>query len=186
MDALERIYRQSQELQRQLTDARETYFFNEVVHSYQWWLMLAALVVSYTLLWFLIDRSRLVPILLVGWFVFGVATAADGVGGDLVLWDYPRMGIPWGERLLQADLVMPVGYMLTYQWYREWKPFFVACVALAVLYAFVLEPFAIAAGVYETYLWRHVYSFPIYVAIGLFVKWMADAAERVQTRNSAV
>ncbi|HZG77319.1 MAG TPA: CBO0543 family protein [Paenibacillus sp.] len=185
MDALENIFRQSQELQRQLTDAREAYFFNKVVYSYQWWLQLAAIVGAYALFWFLVDRRRLPAILLVGFIVFAIAVTADGIGGDLVLWDYPRMGIPWGERLLQADLVMPVGYMLVYQQFREWKPFFVACVALSALYAFVLEPFAIFTDVYEPFAWRHVYSFPIYAALGGIAKWAADAAERAQRRGSA-
>lgn len=185
MDALETIFRHSQELQRQLTEAREAYFFNEVVYSYQWWLQLTAVIAAYALFWFLADRSRLPSILLVGFVAFAFAVSADGIGGDLLLWDYPRMGLPWGDRLLQADLIMPIGYMLIYQWYRERKPFFVACVALSAIYAFALEPFAILTDVYEPFAWRHVYSFPIYAALGGIAKWVADAAERARIRRSA-
>jgi len=185
MEANDELLRRSQQLQLQVTEAREAYFFNEVIFSYQWFLLLGTLIASYWIFWRLVDRGRLQPILLVGLLVFGISLVADGIGGSYLLWDYPRMAMPWGPRLISADLIIPVGYMLIYQWTRAWRPFFACCVALGAVYAFVLEPLAIAAEIYEVFAWRFIYSFPIFVGIGLLAKGAADAAERTQRSESA-
>jgi len=183
MDSSYELFREGQELQRQLTETRELFFFNEVLFSFQWWLLLAALIGAYALFWLVADRSRLMPTLFLGALVYGVAVTTDSIGADFVLWDYPRMTLPWGPKLLAANFIIPIGYMLIYQWFREWRSYFAAAVALSAVYAFVLEPFASITNVYVLLDWRYVYSFPIFAALGLFVKWAADVAERLQRRQ---
>lgn len=173
------------QLQSELTRIREELFFTYILFSPQWFLVLGALIGAYALLWRLIDRSRLFPILFVGLLLFGISLTADSIGADFLLWDYPRMLMPWGPRMVSIDLIIPVGYMLIYQYFREWRPYFLASLALAALYAFVFEPLSRALYIYLVYHWKDIYSFPIYVGLALFAKWAADRIDRIQRRSAA-
>jgi hypothetical protein len=187
MDQDTRLMELSKQLQEQLTRTREHLFFSEILFSSQWFLLLAALIGAYALLWYVIDPRRLFPILFVGLLIAVVALSADGIGTDFLWWDYPHMLMPWGPRLMSADLIIPIGYMLIYQWFQDWRVFFLASLALAAGYSFVLEPFAQYMDIYLVYQWKHLYSFSIYVLLALFAKWAADSIERIalQQRNAA-
>jgi hypothetical protein len=179
MDQDTRLFELSKQLQEQLTRVREQFFFTEILFSLQWWLMAAAIIGAYVLLWYAIDRSRLLPILFVGLLSFCISSTVDHVGTEILWWDYPYMMFPWGPRLLSADLIIPVGYMLIYQRFRDWRTFFLSSIGLSAVYTFLFEPFAQVMKVYEMYQWKHLYSFPIYVGIGLFSKWAANTVERI-------
>ncbi|MCI3927193.1 hypothetical protein MO973_44180 [Paenibacillus sp. TRM 82003] len=180
MNGEEAMVERSKQLQDQLTRTREDLFFTDILFSPQWLLIVGALIGAYVLLWRLIDRTRLFPILFVGLLIFGIALAADGIGADFLWWDYPHMLMPWGPRLLSVDLIIPVGYMLIYQYFRSWRPYFLASLVLAASYAFVLEPISQALDIYVLYKWKHIYSFPIYVGLALLAKGVADKVESKQ------
>jgi hypothetical protein len=179
------IREQAQRLQQELTALQEQIYFEDVLFSFQWWLLVFVFVGAYTLLWIAADRDRLPTLLFVGSLIFGIVIVADGIGLDLLLWNYPYMAIPCGPHLISVDLVIPVAYVLLYQWFRGWRTYFIACTALAVLYAFVLEPLAHLVNIYNMYNWRHIYSFPIYIAIGLFAKWAGDTVEQISERGKS-
>jgi len=176
------LFERSHRLQEELRLTREHYFVDDVLFTTQWWLLIVAFALAYALFVFSVDRRRLLPIAVVGLLVYGIAVTADQIGADFLLWDYPKMLMPWGPRLLVANLIIPVGFMLTYQWFRGWRSYLIAVALLSALYAFAFEPLAQWTGVYAPLAWKPAYSWPIYIAIGAIAKQAADGAERAQAK----
>lgn len=138
-----------------------------------WWLMLITLI-GVWLIWFKwVDKSRLLEIIAYGLMVAFLATIFDLTGAELVLWGYPNMLVPLMPPLFLVDLgILPVAYMLVYQYFSRWKGFTIAMTLNAAFLAFLGEPIAQWLNIYQVNNWKHIYSFPIYIALGLFLKWI--------------
>lgn len=114
-------------------------------------------------------------ILLYGMFVLILVSYLDAILTQLTLWHYEVTIVPVWPRLISADFsVLPVTNMLLYQYFKNWKTFFAAGVIVAGLFAFVGEVFLIWAGIYTLLEWEHVYSFPIYIAVTLSLRWLVE------------
>ena len=61
--------------------------------------------------------------------------------------------------------------MLVYQYTRSMKSYYVGITLLSLLFAFVLEPMMVDVGVYRPLYWKHMFSVPGYIAIGLLARW---------------
>lgn len=97
----------------------------------------------------------------------------DVVGTSFVLWSYPDRIFPVLPPIVEIHKVLlPIVYMLVYQYFKPWKLYFIAMIISASIFAFVLEPLTVSLGIYEAYHWKYVYSFPIYFIIGVLFKWI--------------
>lgn len=169
--------------QLKLSQLRWTYWIHHVVFSWQWLFMLAALVLLFVIWLKWVNKRQLVVISLYGVFSFIIITYLDTLGGDLELWEYPYMVLPWGPRILCIDLVITIIYMFIYQYFRSWKSFFYMMVATSFIFSFVLEPLSVWMNIYKPYVWKPIYSFPIYIIIALFVRWVVVAIYKVEHHN---
>ena len=52
------------------------------------------------------------------------------------------------------------------------KPFLIAMIIASAVFSFMVEPIFEYAGLYTTYTWKYYYSFPIYILMALFSKWL--------------
>ena len=163
------------ELERQLARARFEHWLSDNIFTFQWWLLVVVLIVPWFIWWRYVDRKRLLEICLVGAMALIIASFLDAVLSEIVVWSYEFKVIPVWPRLISADFaLLPVTYMFIYQYFREWKQFLLAMVVVSVLFAFVGEPFLIWLDIYKLHSWKHVYSFPIYIALGVLVKWLVQ------------
>lgn len=83
------------------------------------------------------------------------------------------MLVPAAPPLVIVDLgVIPVVYMLIYQYFPDWKKFTIAISVNALLMAFIGEPIAVVLDIYQLNNWKYIYSFPLYIAMALILKWI--------------
>lgn len=137
----------------------------------QFWLLIAMLILPWFIWWRLADKNRLLEIIIYGLLVQTIVTFLDEIGCQLNWWEYRYDIEPLFPRLIPMNFtILPVVYMLNYQYYRQWKPFVSANIVLAAVLAFIGEPLFAATGIYAMLSWSNWYSFPIYAAIAILLK----------------
>lgn len=147
-------------------------WLNDDLHKWTWYLNLLLIILPVIILWKVINRSRLLEVLVFGLLIAMVVTLLDSLGLAFVLWDYPDKFLPITPRLFPVDFVLlPFAYMLVYQKYMKWKDFIIANVVMSVAFAFVGEPLFVWLNLYDLIHWHYYYSFPIYIIIPIVVKW---------------
>jgi len=163
------------QLETKLTQVRIENWINQDIFSYQWWILLGTLFTPWLLWWKWVDKTRLTEITLYGAITLILASFLDAILSELVLWEYNYYLIPLWPRLISADFaLLPVTYMFIYQYFREWKKFLLGIFVVSALYSFVGEPLLIWLDIYELHGWKHIYSFPIYIVMAVFVKWLVQ------------
>lgn len=173
MSYLESLITSITELQKHLKDTSIEYWSKHVLNTWQWWLNIATLLLPLILWWKLVEKKKLMEIIIYGFFASGFAVFFDIIGETLVLWDYPYLVIPMDYILIDTDYsVLPVAYMLIYQYVHTWKGFIIANIVLSAAFSFLAEPLLVWLGLYELHGWKYVYSFPIYAAIAIVSKWL--------------
>ncbi|GMK40774.1 hypothetical protein PCCS19_38300 [Paenibacillus sp. CCS19] len=158
-----------------LTEMREQYFYHHVLFSFQWWLLLVLIFVQWVIWWKLVDKARVKEILLYGAVLSIVIILLDDTGGELGLWSYPYQILMLVPRQSTIDLsVLPVFHMMVYQYFRSWKSFIIANVVMAMAFSFIAEPISVWLNIYDLDHWRYIYSFPLYIAKAVFVRWLIE------------
>jgi len=163
------------ELEKQLSHARIENWLSYDLFSFQWWLLVVVFIIPWFIWWRYVDRKRLLEIILLGVIVLIISSFLDSVLSELGVWSYDYEIIPVWPRLISADFtLLPVTYMFIYQYFREWKNFVVVMVVVSAFFAFVGEPFLTWLSIYHLHEWKHVYSFPIYIALGALAKYLVQ------------
>jgi len=172
------------EMQRQLRDASMNYWYKYVFNTWQWWLNIATLILPVILWWKLANKKKLMEIVIYGFFASAFAVFFDTIGETSVLWEYPYLVIPMDYILVDTDYsVLPVAYMLVYQYFSTWKSFIAANIIISAVFTFLSEPLLMWLGLYELHGWKYIYSFPIYVAIAIVSKWFTEFFIRTQAAS---
>jgi hypothetical protein len=139
--------------------------------SPQWWLLLAFLIVPWLIWLKVVDKNRKLEIVVVGLFVAIVTKLLDLVGYNLNFWDYPIQIIPLVPEAFSFDLSMiPVAYMLLYQYFKTWKSYCIGLVCMSVVYAFIGEPFCNWIMIVVYIKWKYIYSVVYYIVVGITIK----------------
>lgn len=166
-------YQEVIEVRRELQRLSLEHWLQDDIYKWTWWLNVVLTIVPWIIWWKLVDRKRVFEIMVYGLLVAMTATLMDTWGTQAVLWGYPDVMIPFITRFFPIDYVLiPVIYMLIYQYFSDWKPFIIANLITAAVFAFVLESVMKWLGLYEMYIWRHIYSFIIYFGLAVFWKWV--------------
>ncbi|PGT82258.1 MULTISPECIES: CBO0543 family protein [Bacillaceae] len=162
------------ETQAKLSKIRWEYWRDDIIFSYQWWFLIITFVILFIVWIRLLDKSRLLTILLFGFITLNIVTFLDTLGGELQVWEYPKMILPWGPRILCIDLMISIYFMLLYQFFTKWRSYIFASIILSAIFSFIFEPIAILLGIYLQISWSHFYSFPIYILLAISIKWMVE------------
>jgi|SRR5690625_1475687 len=158
------------ELLKQYRDIKWEHWLHESLFSFSWWVLFITSVVALVVWLIILDKKRIFEIIMYGFFVTTIAVMADGLGISLLLWSYPTTLTP-GPAIIEIHKIqMPIIYMLIYQYFTRWKPFFIASTINAFIFAFIFEPILVWLHIYETYHWEHIYSFLPYIAIAVVFK----------------
>ncbi|MEQ8202064.1 MAG: CBO0543 family protein [Syntrophomonadaceae bacterium] len=139
--------------------------------SWQWWLLLAALIIPW-LIWFrLADRRRIFELLSYGFMAALVTGLVDSAATGMAWVSYPYKLIPAVPCLIPVTFgFVPVSYMLLYQYSHNWKTFLVNSTLFYGAAAFLLEPLARYLGLYELLRWNYLYSFLVYMVIAVVLR----------------
>lgn len=171
------------EIRKKLYDLGKEYFFEHVLYSAQWWVLIFIAISLWTIWTVLVDKKRLGSIMLVGLIASLLALVMDDIGIQMTLWVYPRPFSPITSRLNVVDLaIIPVSFMLVYQYARKWRSYIIAVTIMMLFAIFVAEPLFGKWYMYIKVKWEYWYSGPIYFAMAMFTKWITDKIVQVQRR----
>lgn len=111
------------------------------VETWQFWLIVAVLVIPLIILFILIDKRQ---ILLIGFYGLNIhvwIAYVDSIGLRIGLWEYPYILAPVLPSFSLDASLIPVSFMLVYQWtLNHKKNFYLYSFLLSALYAFILKP----------------------------------------------
>jgi hypothetical protein len=139
--------------------------------SWNWWLLFVFLIMPWIFWIKLVDRKRIFEIALFGMIIIFITVCLDSLGTHLGFWVYPVKLIPIIPKAFPFDAsIIPVAYMLIYQFFKTWKSFFCALLVMALIYAFIGEPFAHWAELVFYIKWKFFYSFLYYIFTGILVR----------------
>jgi hypothetical protein len=94
------------------------------VFSPKWWGFVALIAFSYILCFSLLDKRRFTQILLFGSLITVLTIVFDIFGSNFNLWSYKSRLIPTIPSPVVYDLtIVPLYYMLVYQYSKNWKNF---------------------------------------------------------------
>ncbi|MEQ8200588.1 MAG: CBO0543 family protein [Syntrophomonadaceae bacterium] len=169
--------------EKHLTQLRIDDWLQHDLFTWQWWVLVVLLILPWFLWWRYTDKKRLQEIFIVGLLVFIFSAYLDAVLSELGLWHYHYWVLPVWPRLIAADFaIIPVCYMLVYQKYRSWPSYTVALAIMAFILAVPTEIIMIWADVFEMHGWKHIYGVPIFFAMGILVRWIAQTLVKKQAQ----
>jgi len=172
------------EMMRLVSQARIEHWLGKDFGSWRWWVLLALLIVPWYIWYRLVDKKRIVEFVLFGLILMGFTVTLDELGFVLSLWNYPVDVIPIFPRLTSIDYtVVPIIYMLTYQYFSTWKSFFWALVVISSVFSFVVEPIIVYLGFYVLIKWLYLYSLIVYIVMGLLSLWIARTLFDIARRS---
>jgi hypothetical protein len=138
----------------------------EELFSVQWWSLITIIAISYIVWWKLVDKQRIIQIVLFGSLVSVGRIVMDIVGNNLVLWSYdirvlPMIPIPF----IHDFTISPLIYMLGYQYFTSWKTFSVFNIVTTGSLSFIFLPLLSASRVLNLYNWNYFYTFILVIFI---------------------
>lgn len=171
---------QTRELQDKLTQLNLEGWLENELFTWNWWLLLVFALLPWIIWIKFVDRKSLMEILLFGTFICIPTVFLDVIGYNYKLWDYPITFIPNIPRAIPFDMSMiPVSYMLLYQYFSTWKTYMIFLVVLAGSFAFIGEPFSVWANLTFYFKWHYVFSFLYYILLGITVKIIIEKIKSI-------
>lgn len=129
-------------------------------------------IIPYLLWWKAVDKSRFFEIFVYGLLIVLITGLLDAIGVENDAWDYEYDLVPLLDVFIVYDIsILPVTFMLAYQYFKTWRSFIVAHILIAAVFAYVFEPLLIWLDIYHPAGWKHTYSFIGYVLIALCMRW---------------
>lgn len=171
-----------QEVLEELQQARNSrieYWLNEIVFTLNWWILLVVTVVLLIVWLIILDKTRIFEIVTYGLMVSAIGTLGDTLGLSLLLWEYPTHLLHTSEIIEIHNVLMPILYMIVYQYFNTWKSFLIATAINASAFAFILEPLLVWLGIYELYSWKYIYSVVPYFLISAGLKWIINKLKQL-------
>jgi hypothetical protein len=121
---------------------------------------MTSIAVAYAIWWKYVDKRRLTQILLFGSFIAVFRVIMDDAGASSGLWVYSVKPLPLGHSLFLNDLtIVPLGFMLVYQYCHSWKKFLFWTVIAEMGYSFVFLPLLAKLEILRLYNWQFYYTF---------------------------
>ncbi|WP_078410630.1 CBO0543 family protein [Priestia abyssalis] len=175
------------EIQQKIKEMNEMmaeHWSDHFVFSAKWWFLLILTVAPWFLWWKVVDKTRIMEILLYGFLIIITSTFLDILGWNYSFWVYPNNLLGLCTPLVPIDYTLfPIFYMLVYQYFSSWKSFSIVLFIMSALFAFVLEPFAEWMSFYKPLNWHSIYSFPGYFLMGMFLKWLVLRIINIQKKE---
>ncbi|MBB3112987.1 hypothetical protein FHS18_005089 [Paenibacillus phyllosphaerae] len=167
--------------QKKLGELRWEYWKSEVVFSFQWWLLLVTTILMFAIWFKLTNKGNRHVLVLYVFVTVLLATSLDVLGAELMLWDYPKMLLPWGARLASVDCMVGLILSLLYEKFTSWRNFIIAATVTSAFFAFIMEPLTIWLHIYLPYNWKSIYSFPVYIVMSCGIKAFTDFVLRPES-----
>lgn len=130
----------------------------------KWWFIAIVIAVSYAIWWKFADKRRIIELLLFGSFIAVARVIFDDWGITSGRWTYVIDLVPLGISLFLNDLtIVPLSYMLAYQYSPTWSKFLIRIVILQSAISFAFLPLLSTMGILVIHNWHVGYTFIIMV-----------------------
>lgn len=117
----------------------------------KWWGSVLFIVFLYIIFFVLLNKRRFSEIFIFGTLLTIGTVFADTIGANFVLWTYKSRILPILPSFFKYDFsVVPVFYMLAYQYTSTWKNYMTWNIIVAGLISFGYFNVIIALGMFET------------------------------------
>lgn len=157
----------------QLYEARIDHWLGDTLGSWRWWVLIGVLILPWFIWYRLVDKKKLPELVLFGLVIMVFASSLDEIGFVTGRWSYPVEVVPMLLRLVPADYtVLPITFMLIYQYCPTWKRYFWRLVIISSVFAFIAEPLLVYFGFYILINWFYWYSFIGYIIMGSVSRWI--------------
>ncbi len=172
-------------IQKLITSMRIEEWLREDVFHVKWWFLMGLFILS-TFVWCkLVDKTRLPEIILFAGITVIITLILDECGEELTLWDYPTDILPIFPPLTAINLAsLPIIYSLIYQYFKSWKTFLRATIIMSAIFSFICEPILVWGEFYQVLKWKYYYSFPLYIALALFIRWIVISIYATYERST--
>lgn len=149
----------------------------------RWWLLFISVFWPWIVWWKLVIKKRLFEILTYGLLWAAMATWLDLLGTSEGMWEYPFKLYDKVSCLLPADVsVIPVLYMLLYQYGERWKTFFIGSLIVSTLLSFVFEPLFLKMNMLNLITWSHTRSWFAFIFLALVTRLIITVLKKAQQK----
>ncbi|AGK54614.1 CBO0543 family protein [Bacillus sp. 1NLA3E] len=139
--------------------------------SPKWFGTVGFILLSYFICFKLLDKRRFTQILLFGSLLTVSITVVDLFGTQFGRWTYLTRVFPIVPSLFFFDFtIIPLYYMLVYQYSSTWKSFAIWNAILAGIISFAFFPILTALKMFELNNWKYIYFFSIIYAMAFFCR----------------
>jgi hypothetical protein len=141
------------ELRKASTSAFVTYWNDfSIYFSLEYWMMVAFLVVPLIILFFKIDKHKLFLICFFGYSFHILFAYIDIYGMNRGMWNYPFQVIPSLPSLSIDSSIVPVTFMLVYQWtINKNNNYYKYAIIAALVLSFIFKPLLVGLGLFKMY-----------------------------------
>lgn len=175
-------------MRKESTDALIDYWTDFSLYtSLEFWIMVSILFVPLILLYFKIDKTK---IFLIGFFGFSVHVLfayLDVYGINRGLWHYPFQVIPALPSISIDSSLVPVTFMLVYQWtLNHKKNYYLYAIMTALIFAFIFKPLLVALGLFRMYGdINYLHLFIGYLVVLLGAKFITNVFLWIQKKHTS-
>ncbi|TCL40191.1 hypothetical protein EV210_101392 [Anaerospora hongkongensis] len=179
------------QLRIQLWNISYSDYINQSLFSYQWWGIVALLIIVYTIWWKLVDKTRLIEILLFGSFVTVMSTLFDLWGISAARWQYNIGLLPFQLAPFPFDYsVIPILLMLSYQYSSSWLTYIINSSLSSAFISFIIGPSFLYFGIMSYFDWNFIYFFLGDIAMAAIARvvilHILQTVRASRTENAAV
>lgn len=158
-----------------------TSWITEELFSFPWWFTVISMVAAYIIWWKLLDKSRLIELLLFGSLMAVMGAVTDTIADNLTLWQYKVKILPFTPGFFPYHLTLaPIIFILVYQYAGNWPRYLIGSLAVTAVYSFAVVPLFIAVGEVQLFKWNHGYTFISVIARALTARWVLEGCKKVQ------
>ncbi|WP_342043838.1 CBO0543 family protein [Bacillus sp. OTU2372] len=149
MDRFDKIVKMGKHTTEELTDYWMDY---ELYASLEYWMMVTLLVVPLLILFFKIDKNKIFLIGFYGYSFHLIFGYLDLYGKHNGLWNYPFPLIPAIPGFAIDGSLVPVAFMLVYQWtLNNNKNYYLYSFITALIFSFIIKPILVQLELFKLY-----------------------------------
>lgn len=168
---------------KQIYQTNKDLYMHHILFTFKWWIVLFVIILLVLIWWKLVDKKRFHEIALAGFISALITLTSDNIGVEKVLWAHPIQLLGLIRNIHELDLVVvPISYMLLFQYFVEWKKYIIAVITYALLAAYIIIPFSVWFGTYRIISWKYTYSFVVFIIMGIMIKFIVGIVMSVPKR----
>jgi hypothetical protein len=183
IDQFDKIVKMGKESQKALIDYWKDF---SLYTSFEYWLMVAFLIVPLVYLFFKMDKNKIFLIGFYGYSIHMLFAYLDLFGKNRGWWNYPFPVFPPIPGLSIDSSLVPITFMLVYQWtLNRNKNYYIYSIITALILSFLFKPFLVGLGLFKMYgNINYVHLFIVYLFVLLTAKFITNVFLWMQRKYS--